>query len=1206
MLQWLRRNPLTRLCQQFLQEQGGETPRPSPGTARHSPRDFWALEPRMMFDGAALLDHTLLTDPQEHSAETATTAHHPEPAPLPPARPVAPTETAKERHEILFIDARVQDKQTLIDGVKPGVQVVELAANRDGVQQIAQVLHQEMAQAEAKPFTAIHIVSHGREGELFLGSAELSNDSLPRYAETLQEWGKTLTNQGDLLFYGCKVGGGTEGTLFVDRVSQLTGADVGASNDLTGAAAKGGNWNLEVHSGTVESSVLFSSDARQTYRDVLATLTVTNTNDTGAGSLRTVLSGSASGDTIQFSSSLYGQTITLTSGQLTISQNITIDGDMTDSTSGSSQTDDGTPNITIDAGGSSRVFRISSGTVNLTGLIITGGTSSNDGGGVKISGGTTTITNSEITGNTASGASNVGGGGIYNSSTLIIDNTKIYSNTTTGSNVGGAGIYNDSGSALTITDSMIYSNTASDNGGGIYVKNAQGTISLSNVLVASNTATGSGPDLYSSAGSNALTLTSSSGNFFSSTSGVSGATVTSSSTTTLQTISGIDIATDSGSSATDFITNTASQTITGTLSSGLAAGQTLYGSVDAGSNWVDVSSSVTGTAISWSSATLSGSSTIEFRVYNSVTTAYGTTATQTYTLDTTAPTTTIATTAFSADTAANSSTNSDFVTGTAAQTISGTLSAVMVSGESVYVSLDNGSTWTAATTTVGANTWSLAGQTLTGSNTLQVKVTDTAGNDGTLSSQAYTLDTTAPTTTIATTAFSADTAANSSTNSDFVTSTAAQTISGTLSAVVATGETVYVSLDNGSTWTAATTTVGVNTWSLAGQTLTGSNTLKVKVTDSAGNDGTVSSQAYTLDTTAPTTTIATTAFSADTAANSTTNSDFVTGTTAQTISGTLSAVVATGETVYVSLDNGSTWTAATTTVGVNTWSLAGQTLTGSNTLKVKVTDSAGNDGTVSSQAYTLDTTAPTTTIATTVFSADTAANSSTNSDFVTSTAAQTISGTLSAVVATGETVYVSLDNGSTWTAATTTVGVNTWSLAGQTLTGSNTLKVKVTDSAGNDGTVSSQAYTLDTTAPTTTIATTAFSADTAANSSTNSDFVTSTAAQTISGTLSAVVATGETVYVSLDNGSTWTAATTTVGVNTWSLAGQTLTGSNTLKVKVTDSAGNDGTVSSQAYTLDTTAPTTTIATTAFSADTAANSSTNSDFVTSTAAQTISG
>ncbi|MQP68664.1 hypothetical protein GE253_25505, partial [Niveispirillum sp. SYP-B3756] len=571
-------------------------------------------------------------------------------------------------------------------------------------------------------------------------------------------------------------------------------------------------------------------------------------------------------------------------------------------------------------------------------------------------------------------------------------------------------------------------------------------------------------------------------------------------------------------------------------------------------------------------------------------------------LDTIAPTNTIATAAFSADTAANGGTNSDFITKTAAQTVSGTLSANLATGETVSVSLDGGTTWIAATTTTGQNTWSLSGQTLTGSNTLQVKVTDTAGNNGTVYSQAYVLDTAAPTTTIATAAFSADTVANGGTNSDFITKTAAQTVSGTLSANLAAGETVYVSTDNGSTWTAATATTGQNSWSLAGRTLTGSSTLKVKVTDTAGNDGTVYSHAYVLDTTAPTTTIATAAFSADTAANGGTNSDWITKTTSQTVSGTLSANVASGEAVYVSLDNGSTWTAATTTVGQNSWSLTGQTLTGSSVMKVKVTDTAGNDGTVYSQAYVLDTTAPTTTIATAAFSAD----SGTIGDFITSTANQTISGTLSANLAAGETVYVSLDDGSTWTAATTTVGQNSWSLSGQTLTGANTLKVKVADTAGNDGTVYSQAYVLDTLTPTNTIATASFSADTAANGGTNSDWITKTAAQTVSGTLSANIASGEAVYVSLDNGSTWTVATTTVGQNSWSLSGQTLTGSSVLKVKVSDTAGNDGTVYSQAYVLDTLAPTTTIATATFSADTATNGGTNSDWITKTAAQTVSG
>jgi sugar lactone lactonase YvrE len=54
--------------------------------------------------------------------------------------------------------------------------------------------------------------------------------------------------------------------------------------------------------------------------------TVTNTNDSGPGSLRQAISDAQSGDTIDFSSSLNGQTITLTSDQLTINADISITG----------------------------------------------------------------------------------------------------------------------------------------------------------------------------------------------------------------------------------------------------------------------------------------------------------------------------------------------------------------------------------------------------------------------------------------------------------------------------------------------------------------------------------------------------------------------------------------------------------------------------------------------------------------------------------------------------------------------------------------------------------------------------------------------------------------------------------------------------------------------------------------------------------------
>ncbi len=328
---------------------------------------------------------------------------------------------------------------------------------------------------------------------------------------------------------------------------------------------------------------------------------------------------------------------------------------------------------------------------------------------------------------------------------------------------------------------------------------------------------------------------------------------------------------------------------------------------------------------------------------------------------------------------------------------------------------------------------------------------------GTATSQAYVLDTVVPTTTISTLTLSADTGTSST---DFITRTASQTISGTLSAATVAGEEVKVSIDNGAHWTAATNTIGQNSFSLSGVTLTGSNTLKVQVEDAAGNTGTVKSQVYVLDTTAPsvsTVSDTTTALvTKDAISFTVTFDEAVVGTVGigsfSATNGTVSSVTSAGVNAYSVI--------VTPTAGVASGNVA-LSLVGTG-----LTDTAGNvvvSADLSSKdSQGIDTLAPTTTVSSLVLSADTGTSST---DFITRTASQMISGTLSAVTVTGEVVKVSLDNGATWTTATNTIGQNSFSLSGVTLTGNNTLKVQVEDTAGNVGTATSQAYVLDVVAP---------------------------------------------------------------------------------------------------------------------------------------------
>ena len=263
----------------------------------------------------------------------------------------------------------------------------------------------------------------------------------------------------------------------------------------------------------------------------------------------------------------------------------------------------------------------------------------------------------------------------------------------------------------------------------------------------------------------------------------------------------------------------------------------------------------------------------------------------------------------------------------------------------------------------------------------------------------------------------------------------------------------------------------------------------------------------TFDKTAPTTTISTIGISADTGASAT---DFTTGTASQTITATLSTTLAAGEILYGSVDGGSTYSDVSAKVAVTVISWDGATLNGTSSIKFKVTDAAGNDGTVATQAYVLDTTKPTIAITTNnnaLKDADVAtitftlSEASTDFTFADVTA---VGGTLSNFTATSATVYTASFTptaGST-TGATIDVAADTF-----------------TDAVGNTNSVATQlSMSVDTTKPTIAITTNnnalkdadvATITFTLSEASTDFTFADVTA---VGGTLSNFTATSATVY----------------------------------------------------------------------------------------------
>src|SRR5215216_875872 len=165
-----------------------------------------------------------------------------------------------------------------------------------------------------------------------------------------------------------------------------------------------------------------------------ATRTVTNAGDGGAGSLRATIAAAASGDTVVFSNVI--DTIVLTSGELVIAKNLTINGPGAKLLTVLRANDPATPAF--------RIFNVTGGTVAISGLTISGGRffgadngvvngGSGQGGGIR-NAGTLTLTNCALTGNQATGGFGMPicgpgeGGGIYNAGTLKLSGCTLSGN----------------------------------------------------------------------------------------------------------------------------------------------------------------------------------------------------------------------------------------------------------------------------------------------------------------------------------------------------------------------------------------------------------------------------------------------------------------------------------------------------------------------------------------------------------------------------------------------------------------------------------------------------------------------------------------------------------------------------------------------------------------------------------------------------------
>jgi len=275
----------------------------------------------------------------------------------------------------------------------------------------------------------------------------------------------------------------------LDVVFEMTGANTYTATVYwaNGGSEAGGMEGTLSGSGTIDSVALYNRDTEDAnvyfnkleIIDAAGLVVMSSHDDDGSGTLRYILENNASsGDTVTFDSGVTH--ITLTQDELSISQSQTIDGGGT---------------VTINGGGTNRIFDLS-GTprtwaflgLELTNGVAQGAGDNGKGGAIRIMSDShanmLTISNCSI----SACAADVNGGGLYAhsgsaSGSIVVRDSVIHGNTAVS---WGGGVF--SYTAMSLYDTVV-SNNASGDAGGVYLEEPQRTSVWDNATIIDNSAT---------------------------------------------------------------------------------------------------------------------------------------------------------------------------------------------------------------------------------------------------------------------------------------------------------------------------------------------------------------------------------------------------------------------------------------------------------------------------------------------------------------------------------------------------------------------------------------------------------------------------------------------------------------------------------------------------------------------------------------------
>jgi len=222
------------------------TPSSRKGKRKRIDLGLMALEPRWMFDGAAVVDAA-------HAAPDASAkALIPDAPAAVQVRAADPSQDGGKK-EVVFVDTSLANYQALEAAVKPGIEIEEIGGGQSGLAQMAKWAETHTG------YDSISVVSPGAEATLNIGTDALTDADLStpvRQAE-LAAVGSALKAGGDLMLYGSDVAAGSDGQTFIADIAAATGAKVAASDSPIGLA---GNWTLDQRTGATDATAFAAPD----------------------------------------------------------------------------------------------------------------------------------------------------------------------------------------------------------------------------------------------------------------------------------------------------------------------------------------------------------------------------------------------------------------------------------------------------------------------------------------------------------------------------------------------------------------------------------------------------------------------------------------------------------------------------------------------------------------------------------------------------------------------------------------------------------------------------------------------------------------------------------------------------------------------------------------------------------------------------------